>query len=198
MSTKTSLFLLLAFLALPLGALRADEAKDKEARLREALQNVSGQLQAAQAQNADLQAAQVASDREKDALKAQVQKLTDELKATITKSTLALQAAAAQRDQLKMQNALLQRRVEDDESKNLALFEIGRDILDHYEKFSLGDALSAKEPFTGLTRVKLENQVQGYEDKLLAQRTQTPPPDAASATPTEPTPPSDQKPLPDK
>ena len=35
------------------------------------------------------------------------------------------------------------------------------------ENFSYGTALAAREPFVGATRVKLENEVQGYKDKLL-------------------------------
>jgi hypothetical protein len=42
--------------------------------------------------------------------------------------------------------------------------------LTRYEKFGLGQALSAREPFTGITRVKLESQVQDYEDKIADQK----------------------------
>ncbi len=44
------------------------------------------------------------------------------------------------------------------------------EVLDRYEKFSLGDAISAKEPFVGVTRVHLQELVQGYQDKLLDSR----------------------------
>ena len=60
--------------------------------------------------------------------------------------------------------------MDDLETKNTNLFQIGSEILTRYEKFGLGEALAAKEPFVGTTRVKLENQVQGYEDKLLNQK----------------------------
>ncbi len=76
----------------------------------------------------------------------------------------------AARAQLAVQVILLQRTVDDRETKNLALFNLGNEILTRYEKFSLGDALSAKEPFTGLTRVKLQEYVQDYKDKLSDQR----------------------------
>ncbi len=46
------------------------------------------------------------------------------------------------------------------------LYTTAIEILTRYEKFGLGDALAAKEPFIGVTRVKLETLVQGYEDKL--------------------------------
>jgi chromosome segregation ATPase len=75
----------------------------------------------------------------------------------------------AARKQYALQAALLKRTVDDREVKNLALFKLANEILDRYEKFSLGDALAAKEPFTGLTRVKLENLVQDYKNKILDQ-----------------------------
>jgi len=73
----------------------------------------------------------------------------------------------AERLKLAAQSILLQRLVTDREVKNLELFKTGNEILTRYEQFSLGNALAAKEPFVGLTRVKLENLVQDYKDKLL-------------------------------
>jgi hypothetical protein len=49
------------------------------------------------------------------------------------------------------------------------MYELGMEILDRYEKFGLGEALTAKEPFTGITRTKFETLVQDYEDKLVDQ-----------------------------
>jgi len=76
----------------------------------------------------------------------------------------------AERASLAVQVILLQRVVADRETKNLELFKTGNEILERYEKFSLGDALGAKEPFIGITRVKLQEFVQDYKDKLVAQR----------------------------
>lgn len=60
----------------------------------------------------------------------------------------------------------LQRRVEDREAKNRELYKVGNEILDRYKNFGLGHALAAREPFTGITRVKLQTLVQDYADKL--------------------------------
>ena len=57
-------------------------------------------------------------------------------------------------------------------TRNTALFTTGNEILDRYRKFSLGEAIAAREPFAGLTRVKLQNQLQEYGDKLLDQTAQ--------------------------
>ena len=65
---------------------------------------------------------------------------------------------------------MLQRLVDDRETKNLALYNTACEILDRYEKYSLGEALLAKEPFTGVTRVKLQEQVQDYKDKVLSEK----------------------------
>jgi peptidoglycan hydrolase CwlO-like protein len=75
----------------------------------------------------------------------------------------------AARKQYAIQAALLQRTVDDREVKNLALYKLANEILTRYEKFGLGEALEAKEPFIGVTRVKLETLVQEYKDKILDQ-----------------------------
>ncbi len=79
-------------------------------------------------------------------------------------------AKESERAKLAMQVILLQRKVDDREAKNAELFRIGNEILSRYERFGLGTALAAREPFVGITRVKLENQVQDYQDKLLDQK----------------------------
>ena len=50
------------------------------------------------------------------------------------------------------------------------MFRTANEILTRYERFGLGEALAAKEPFVGVTRVKLENLIQEYEDKLVDER----------------------------
>ena len=81
----------------------------------------------------------------------------------------ATQTEAA-RAKLAAEAILLRRVVDDRERKNLQLFNTGTEILTRYEKFSLGDALTAKEPFIGVTRVKLQELVQDYKDKLLTEK----------------------------
>jgi hypothetical protein len=78
--------------------------------------------------------------------------------------------AEAERSKLADDKLVLERRVTYLETKNVELFKLGNEILGRYEDFSLGNALSAKEPFVGITRVKLENLVQDYQDKLLDQK----------------------------
>ena len=58
----------------------------------------------------------------------------------------------------------------DRERKNISLFNTAIEILNRYEGYALGKALAAREPFIGTTRVKVENLVQGYKDKILDNR----------------------------
>jgi chromosome segregation ATPase len=82
----------------------------------------------------------------------------------------AAQKSEAARVKLAGESIVLKRKLEDRERKNAELFKLGNEILTRYEKFGLGDALAAREPFTGLARVKLENLVQDYQDKIADQK----------------------------
>jgi chromosome segregation ATPase len=63
----------------------------------------------------------------------------------------------------------LQRIVDDQKRKNAEMYKLGMELIDRYEKMGLGDAITAKEPFIGITRTKFETLVQDYEDKLTDQ-----------------------------
>lgn len=165
-----------------------------EAKLREQLRTTMLQLRTAQNERAALQASQAESDQKVKALTAQVDTLTKQSsaaektaadqagqvatlreavgkwEAAYQQATQVLTAKEGERAKASAQVIELKRVVADREAKNRALFNTANEILTRYERFSLGDALAAKEPFTGLTRVKLENLVQGYEDKLAEQR----------------------------
>ena len=185
--------------------LRAADANNPEARLRELLRNTMLQLRTAETERASLQNAQAENEKQKKVLSDQVEALSQQLKTdkeTADKTIADLNAkssrqeadisqlkealakwkesqkqavdlAAAketQRAKLAADNILLQRRVDDYHSKNLVLFKVGNEVLDRYEKFGLGDALTAREPFVGLTKVKFQNLVQDYQDKLSDQK----------------------------
>jgi hypothetical protein len=72
----------------------------------------------------------------------------------------------------------LERRVADQQVKNAAMYKVGMEVVSRYEKFGLGDALTSREPFIGITRVKFENLIQDYQDKLADQTIKAPPPAA--------------------
>jgi DNA repair exonuclease SbcCD ATPase subunit len=132
--------------------------------------------------------------------KGQVDRLNEGLKQWKDAYNQTAQLAAtseAARKQFALEAALLQRTVDDREAKNLALYKLGNQILTRYEQFGLGEALEAKEPFVGLSRVKLENLVQDYKNKLLDQAVtsgQTVPPPSAPPTAPAPAPVPAEKP----
>jgi chromosome segregation ATPase len=108
-----------------------------------------------------------------DAVKSEDSQLGDMLFVAKSKgddSSRDLQDLSERNARLKSEVIVLTRKVSDLESKNLALFLVGNEILTRYQDFGLGTALTAKEPFVGSTRVKLETLVQDYQDKLSDQR----------------------------
>jgi chromosome segregation ATPase len=76
----------------------------------------------------------------------------------------------SERQKLALRKIELERQVSDQQMKNTAMFKVGNEILDRYEKFGLGTAITAREPFVGITRVKLQNLVQDYGDRLVDQK----------------------------
>lgn len=89
-------------------------------------------------------------------------------------------AKEAQRAKLAGDVIALQQHVADQLLRNTAMFKLGSEILTRYEKFGLGESLAAREPFTGIARVKLRTLVQDYQDKLVDERIK---PDPAPANP---------------
>jgi len=191
MKTKTY-FLVIAACAALISTANADDA-----RLKETLRTLTVRLRSAETERNTLLSDKAQLEQEKktltakvDALNKQVaadkvqldtldakQKELDGAKESLAKWKAAYeqiqtgaQKSEAERAKLASESIILKRKVEDRERKNLELFKTANEILTRYEKFGLGDALAAKEPFTGITRVKLENQVQDYQDKIADQR----------------------------
>jgi uncharacterized lipoprotein YehR (DUF1307 family) len=193
MKTKThTLLFTIAATCLLAAPVNADDA-----RLKQMLQTLTGRLRAAETERNTLLSDKAQLEQEKktltgkvDALNKQVaedkakldtldakQKELDDTKESLAKWKAAyeqIQTAAqkseAARAKLASESIVLKRKVEDRERKNLELYKTANEVLTRYEKFGLGEALGAKEPFTGITRVKLENQVQDYEDKIADEK----------------------------
>ena len=64
---------------------------------------------------------------------------------------------------------LLDRRIAEAQVKNAEMYRLGNEVLDRYAQFGLGTAISAREPFVGITKVKFQNLVQDYQNKLTDQ-----------------------------
>lgn len=104
---------------------------------------------------------------------ADVARVTDLLAksdASLKKTTELAKTREEQRAKLAAQTIQLQRTVADQRTKNAKMFETASEVLSRYEKFGLGTALTAREPFVGITRARLQSLVDEYDDKLSAQR----------------------------
>ncbi len=171
---------------------RADDAKVKEAlraltlRLRAAeteqaaLQGEKAQLEQekkALADKTDLLTKDAASDKanianltskaaEQETTINQTKESSAKWKAAYEQINVAAQKLKAERDKAMSEDIIAKRLVADRETKNRELYRLANEILTRYEKFGLGDALAAREPFTGITRTKLETLVQDYADKI--------------------------------
>lgn len=64
----------------------------------------------------------------------------------------------------------LERIADAQRTQNVQMYLVGMEILKRYDNFWFGDALLAREPFVGNTKVKLQNLAQEGHDKLLAAR----------------------------
>jgi len=105
-------------------------------------------------------------DKEIGVFKDGVAKLQAELK----RVTDIANTKEAQRAKLEDNVNQLNRRVADQQTRNAGMFKVANEILVRYERFGLGDALTAREPFTGITRVKLQSLFEDYQDKLSDQK----------------------------
>lgn len=100
--------------------------------------------------------------------------------------TALAQKKESDRAKLDLQRIKLERQVQDQKVRNIKMYQTGLEILDRYEKFGLGDAIFAREPFVGSTRVKFQTLVQDDQDKLddsrIAPTPSAPAPTTASNT----------------
>jgi chromosome segregation ATPase len=155
-----------------LASLQAAQASlaDEKKALADKFETLKKQVVAERAVT-DKSAAAIAAQLEaQKATSAHLKEALDKAKAEGDKSSDAAKALDTANTRLKNEKIFLERKVADLQTKNLALFMTGNEILSRYAEFGLGTAISAKEPFVSLTRTKLENQVQDYQDQLLDQR----------------------------
>jgi hypothetical protein len=140
-----------------------------------------------EALTAELEALKTRATEEKEAADKAISnlKLSQETQAaTISELQAALQdwkaaqkqaadlAAKKEADRLKLagQAADLKKQTEDQRARNFEMYKIGMEVLSRYEGFGLGTAIRAREPFIGTMRVKFQNLVQDYADKLAEQK----------------------------
>jgi chromosome segregation ATPase len=157
------------------GAKRIEElakqaAADKDAATKEH-ERLASEINAAKKET---------SDRQDLLTKSQTQEKLVSALATKTKADLDRAVA----DNVKLKDIVAGQR-----TRNQKMHEIAMEILDRYAKFGLGTALTAREPFVGITRTKLETMVEEYTSAVDAQRIRigggTVPGSAKPASPTK-------------
>ncbi len=147
-------------------AIKATQAEQRVAELEPALKEESRRVEE---QKDALAKVQEQLERERKGH----QQVTLELarwKEACAKAEKSARELEGQRRATAEKAAVLERTVADQRTRNIAMYTVGTEILERYRKFGLGTALTAREPFVGTTRVKLENLVQDYSDKLAEQR----------------------------
>src|SRR5580693_132781 len=173
--------------AATLQSAQAEDEKQKKAltdRVDELTKQAASDKDAATKTIADLNA----KVTDQTTLINQMKDALDKWKEAYNKAVEVANTKEAQRAKFESQAIVLQRRVENDENKNLALYQLGKEVLNRYEKFGLGTAITSREPFVGITKVKLENLVQDYSDKLMDQTVKpgvAPAPERPAASPSQ-------------
>ncbi len=102
-----------------------------------------------------------------------IQEAAQKWKAAYNEATAALKAKEGERQSLAVQVAASSEQIERCQTQNQDLFKLSSEILERYRNVGVGDVITAREPFLGLKRVELENQMQDYDDRLLDNRFDT-------------------------
>lgn len=133
-------------------------------------------LEAAQAQDTAV-AAPTAATADQPAAPAkpptEVERLRAEnetLRRQLDRQTLVADNARGQLTRAREEAKLRDELIELGRTRNAELLKLGREILDRYARKDFLDVLGGSEPYVQASRVRLENLVQDYEDKLRAQR----------------------------
>lgn len=166
--------------------------EQEKAKLVEDLDKVQASSKAAESEAARLQGEVKASKRQqisvareltlvKEKLATTEQRLSEtqqtltETTAKLTETTRALQQSDAEKRNLETVRVRNEGDLASCERKNVALYQVGRSLMDRFEHKTCGEILAQKDPFTGLKRVETENLLEEYRDKLDEQKWIRPP-----------------------
>ena len=110
----------------------------------------------------------------KEALATTAQHLAETQK-TLAETSRTLQQTEAEKRDLETLKARNARDMAALEHDNVALYALGRSLMDRFKHKTCGEILEEKEPFTGLKKVETENLMEEYRDKLDDQKYLKPP-----------------------
>jgi predicted nucleic acid-binding Zn-ribbon protein len=159
--------------------------EQEKGKLAEDLDKVQGASKAAEGRAARLQR-ELKSGKQQQASLAQELELAkeslattsqnlDETRKSLAETTQALQQTEADKRNLEAIKVRNERDMAACERNNLALYGIGRSLMERFENKTCGETLAQKEPFTGLRKVETENLLEEYRDKLDEQKLVKPP-----------------------
>jgi chromosome segregation ATPase len=161
---KTSLQAQVAQLQKDLDAAKTDLAATKKER--DSLKARAGGAAAAVAAVAQANASREAADKNVEAYKQRMTEIVARFRETATNLKDVESDRAKARKDLDDRNAAYDKCAEN----NLRLFEITGDVLNRYEHVGLFTRTSASEPFTRITRTRIENLVDDYRARALEDR----------------------------
>ena len=78
-------------------------------------------------------------------------------------------ATEGKRAELASKIIQLERRIQEQQAKNAEMYRLANEVLDRYAQFGLGTAISAREPFVGIAKVKFQTLLQDFQTKLTDQ-----------------------------
>jgi len=195
MGSRAFTYCLVVVAALASGKAFAQSETD---RLREALRQAIAQTRTLEDERTALQGKLSSAERDKTNLKAQIEAAQAETKkaqkqyrdavdefnnrlaerdATLDKWKSAYEEAAnvartkeAERAKFETEATACEASVKSCRSKNTQLVKIGRQLLRRNADIHFGDKLVAREPVIGVGRVRVQNELQDYTDKILDQK----------------------------
>jgi len=162
---KTALQAQVAQMKKDLDAAKSDLATAKKER--DALKVRAGGAAAAAATVTQLTASKESAEKNLEVHKQRMTELVGRFRETATN------LKEVEADRGKLHKDLDERNAEFDKcaENNLQLYEINKEVLDRYEHVGLFIRTSAAEPFTQITRTRIENLVDEYRARALENRT---------------------------
>jgi small-conductance mechanosensitive channel len=159
--------------------------EQEKAQLTDDLEKSQAASKAAAGQSASLQR-EVKAGKQQQASKAKELALAKEESGTtaqqladtrkkLDETARALQQATADKSNLEAIKSRHEREISACESKNLALYKVGRSLMERFEHKTCGETLAQSDPFTGVKKVETENLLEEYRDKLDEQKLVKPP-----------------------
>jgi len=141
-------------------------AKQEIERLKSANQKTIADLDLEKKANATLKG----EVEKRDAVIVEAKAALEKWQKDFTQLIAALRKSEAETAKLTAKNTNLENLVEAQRRQNVEMYTTGMEILKRYENFWLGDALLAREPFVGNTKVKYQRLAQEGYDKIFAAR----------------------------